>query len=842
MFFRFLVFLEIILLSFHSLLLSHWDLIIDDFEIEQSSPVVVNGACWSSNTQPTISAPWVNLCISWNSTAVVSWQANFTWSCNGENSWTNASCSAPRQYTVIFDGNGWTGHTPSNKVVIYNDKIWTLPSIPTRNWYVFLGWFPSLNWSTPITENTIVTQNTTYYAKWLTNINGNCWAAHNMATLWAPGGNLCISWNPTAVVSWQANFTWSCNGENSWTNASCSAPRQYTVIFDGNGWTGHTPSNKVVIYNDKIWTLPSIPTRNWYVFLGWFPSLNWSTPITENTIVTQNTTYYAKWLTNINGNCWAAHNMATLWAPGGNLCISWNPTAVVSWQANFTWSCNGENSWTNASCSAPRQYIVSYNANGGTPPIPQTQNIIYNNEIGTLAITSRDEYIFKWWYTTQTGGTRMTQNTKIIWNTTLYAQWDLKINGVCWSATTKAVISPPWSDLCASWTPTGVISWTWSFTWSCNGESGINASCSTPREYTVTFDGNGGVTPVPQTQNIIYDNEIGPLAITSRSNYTFQWWYTTQTGGTQITQNTKILSHVTWYAQWQEIILPSSWGWGWWWGGGGWAVTPKDNCPLWDSSPSYYDGICGEENIKTDWTAKQTQIIDQVTPSFPKDTPIPKTDTPPKENPIIPKNKELKQCEANDLVKARQCVFPKLNIYFSDIESSFAKNYIQALWSAGIIHGYYNTSLFQPNHTISRAEYLKVLLRAFCIDYQDMVTYDISFEDVDKNAWEAKVIAKALKLWVIDQKNKKFRPHDPVTRAESLKMLFQISWVVPKEAYITRFEDVNQSGWEIKYIQKAKDMCIVDGYSVDGRILFQPYKNMTRAEVSKVIANTLKMK
>jgi hypothetical protein len=62
------------------------------------------------------------------------------------------------------------------------------------------------------------------------------------------------------------------------------------------------------------------------------------------------------------------------------------------------------------------------------------------------------------------------------------------------------------------------------------------------------------------------------------------------------------------------------------------------------------------------------------------------------------------------------------------------------------MQGYYDTNLFKPNNTISRAEYLKVLLRSFCVDYTKTVTYNISYTDVDKNAWEAKVIAKALEL------------------------------------------------------------------------------------------------
>ena len=31
----------------------------------------------------------------------------------------------------------------------------------------------------------------------------------------------------------------------------------------------------------------------------------------------------------------------------------------------------------------------------------------------------------------------------------------------------------------------------------------------------------------------------------------------------------------------------------WWWGGGWWSVVPRDDCPDWDNSPSYYDWTCG---------------------------------------------------------------------------------------------------------------------------------------------------------------------------------------------------------------------------------------------------------
>ena len=61
-----------------------------------------------------------------------------------------------------------------------------------------------------------------------------------------------------------------------------------------------------------------------------------------------------------------------------------------------------------------------------------------------------------------------------------------------------------------------------------------------------------------------------------------------------------------------EACVPeSSGGGGWWWGWGG--RTAKDNCPDWDYSPSYYDGICGTppediEEVELGWEVNDCSI------------------------------------------------------------------------------------------------------------------------------------------------------------------------------------------------------------------------------------------
>lgn len=408
------------------------------------------------------------------------------------------------------------------------------------------------------------------------------------------------------------------------------------------------------------------------------------------------------------------------------------------------------------------------------------------------------------------------------------------INWTCWIDSQSYSVITPTINLCQSWTPSLVNEQAEFFTWTCNWiDNWNNVSCQINRAYTVSFNSNWWKTPTPQTKEIIYNNSIWDLSQTSFDWYTLKWWSDSKTWSVNISKDTIVLKDTEIFAIWEKVIQNSS-SWGWW----GWMLI--DNCPNWDFSSSFYDWECGED-IKKDLKEKEDIKNPPISNDITKNEDI-KIEDPPKKTIKEILNKEKKQCEPNNLVTARKCRFPSVDIDFIDIEKTFAKNYIQLLWKNWIVEWYYDTRLFKPENTISRAEYLKILLRAFCIDYEDQDVSKIPFSDVVKENWEAKVIAKALELWAINSKNKKFRPHEPLTRAESLKIIFDITWVMPKNAYATKFRDVDEFWWEIKYIQTANDMCIVDWYKVDWQMLFKPYKNMNRAEVAKVIANTLQLK
>ena len=79
----------------------------------------------------------------------------------------------------------------------------------------------------------------------------------------------------------------------------------------------------------------------------------------------------------------------------------------------------------------------------------------------------------------------------------------------------------------------------------------------TPKQVTITWNANGGIV-TPSTSTYIYDGSSVTLPTPTRDGYNFKGWYTSASGGNQITDigtNNKPASDVTYYAQWTEKPL-----------------------------------------------------------------------------------------------------------------------------------------------------------------------------------------------------------------------------------------------------------------------------------------------
>lgn len=145
----------------------------------------------------------------------------------------------------------------------------------------------------------------------------------------------------------------------------------------------------------------------------------------------------------------------------------------------------------------PSKYTVTYNANGGSVS-PTSKTVQYGSSYGSLPTPTRTGYNFNGWYTATSGGYQVTSTTMVskAANHSLYARW-------------------------------------------------------TGKTYTVTFNANGGSVS-QSSKTVTYGSTYGSLPVPTRTNYTFNGWYTSSSGGSQITASTTVTnsSNHTLYAQW----------------------------------------------------------------------------------------------------------------------------------------------------------------------------------------------------------------------------------------------------------------------------------------------------
>lgn len=225
----------------------------------------------------------------------------------------------------------------------------------------------------------------------------------------------------------------------------------YTVTFNGNGGTV-AQASKQVSYGSAYGTLPTA-TRTGYYFAGWYTAASGGYLVDETTIylTTANTTLYAHWTSGT--------------------------------------------------------YQLTLNANGGTIDGEASKiiQINYGSIYGNLPEPIRTGYTFNGWYTTASGGTKITAETtyKTAGNSTIYAHW-------------------------------------------------------TANAYTVYFDGNGG-SPSQTKKTVTYGGTYGTLATATREGYDFKGWYTEASGGTKIETTTiyKNVGDITLYAHWEDTTAPT---------------------------------------------------------------------------------------------------------------------------------------------------------------------------------------------------------------------------------------------------------------------------------------------
>lgn len=165
-------------------------------------------------------------------------------------------------------------------------------------------------------------------------------------------------------------------------------------------------------------------------------------------------------------------------------------------------------------------------------------------------------------------------------------------------------------------------------------------------------------------------------------------------------------------------------------------------------------------------------------------------------------------------------------------EGHWAQAEMDYLLSKGIISGYPDGRL-KPDDYITRAEFVRIINNVIG-SYGEA---EISFKDVDKKDWFYDEVAKAVKSGYVEgYGNNIFRPNSPITRQEVAKIIVTIFGLEGDVlSNNNRFVDQSKiSSWAREYVSILKGKGYISGYA-DGT--FRPTAPITRAESMKIITN-----
>lgn len=138
---------------------------------------------------------------------------------------------------------------------------------------------------------------------------------------------------------------------------------------------------------------------------------------------------------------------------------------------------------------------------------------------------------------------------------------------------------------------------------------------------------------------------------------------------------------------------------------------------------------------------------------------------------------------------------------------------------------------FEPNANMTRAQVAQMFYNLL---KDKGIAVTASFSDVPSDKWYSEAVNALASLGIIQGSNGKFRPNDPITRAEFVAIAMRFADTV--RGARASFTDVSTSAWYYDSIASAVSYGWIGGYS-DGS--FRPTKPITRAEVVTIVNRML---
>ena len=515
----------------------------------------------------------------------------------------------PAQYTVTFNANGGTVETAS-KSVTYTEVYGELPT-PTRQGYDFLGWFTAQTDGAQVREDdrVTITAGQTLYAHWTAGAV-NYTVKHYQQNI--EDNEYTEVEADRQTLSGITGQTTAAAAKKTYTGFTAQAVTQQTIKADGSTvvkiyydrltytvtWMNGTETLRTdtVKYGAKSAYTGTKPTKtetgHTCIFTGWNTAADGSGAAwTDSVTVTDNVTWYARFsstaktytidyrnmngLSNPNPTSYTYGETVTLQSPPSRTGYTFD-----GWYGD--WSCTGspvtEISATDTGDKTfyagwrANTYTVSFDANdGGVTVNPDSETVTYEYQYGELPTLTRIGYTFDGWYTSQTGGEKVTASTKvqITADQTLCAHWSINSytitfvygNGSPDSTITQAygtAITRPEKPTRTGYTFTG---WNKGIPDTMPAENLTITALWQISSYTVTFDPRDGKLNGNSTMIVTYGGSYGdmPTATPPSETLAFRGWNTERDGtGDWVWLNDKvqITEDTTLYAQWEDYDKP----------------------------------------------------------------------------------------------------------------------------------------------------------------------------------------------------------------------------------------------------------------------------------------------
>jgi len=169
---------------------------------------------------------------------------------------------------------------------------------------------------------------------------------------------------------------------------------------------------------------------------------------------------------------------------------------------------------------------------------------------------------------------------------------------------------------------------------------------------------------------------------------------------------------------------------------------------------------------------------------------------------------------------------------FSDLkDAEWAREAVETLAAQGAINGKSATK-FAPNESMTREEFVKVLIGAFELTDNDA---KCEFSDISSERWSYKYIASARRIGLVAGDGEKFNPTATISRQDMAVIIYRLFELSDTEIMGTKVNFSDEafiSDYAKKAVEALSGAKIINGMG-DGT--FSPKTAVTRAQAAKVI-------